>query len=86
MIDIEYKPKFLRKFNQLPEALKVEVEEKISLFLEDQNHSFLKTHKLTGKLKGTYSFSVNYDLRIIFTYNMKNEVSLLTIGNHDIYK
>jgi plasmid maintenance system killer protein len=50
------------------------------------NHSSLKVHKLNGPLKGSYSFSVNYKIRIIFQYVSKKEVVLLTVGDHKIYK
>ena len=86
MIKILYKPSFVRQYKKLPEDLKTEVKQKIQLFKEDQNHLFLKTHKLKGKLNSHYSFSVNYDYRIIFEYKSKKEVSFLMIGNHDIYK
>jgi len=62
VIDIEYKPKFLRKFNQLPEALKVEVEEKISLFLAITDHTFtnylLPAYMTLGSLSITLPLAI----------------------------
>ena len=86
MIEILYKPSFIRQYKKLPEALKAEIKEKIELFKGSQNHSYLKTHKLKGKLGEFYSFSVNYDYRIIFEYESKKKITFLMIGNHDIYK
>ncbi len=86
MIEIFYKPSFVRQYKKLPKALKEEVKQKIDLFVEDSNHKFLKTHKLNGKLKGFNSFSVNYEYRIVFNYETKNKVILLAVGNHDVYK
>lgn len=43
----------------------------------------VKTHKLTGKLKGYWAFSVDYDCRVIFKFIDKNNVFLIDIGGHD---
>jgi toxin HigB-1 len=85
---ISYTPSFLRLFKSLPEGLQDEVIEKIDLFKNEKNHKALKVHKLTGRLKGRYSFSVNYKTRIIFIYTFKKpkEATLLAVGDHDVYK
>lgn len=81
---ITYSPRFLRRFKKLETNLQAEAKEKIKLFEQDPSHPFLKTHKLSGRLE-QYSFSVNYKYRIIFAYISKEEVYLLTIGNHAVY-
>jgi len=47
----------------------------------------LKTHKLKGKLIGSYSCSAGYDLRIIFQIisdqNNQESILLEAIGTHD---
>ncbi|MBI4975457.1 type II toxin-antitoxin system mRNA interferase toxin, RelE/StbE family [Candidatus Peregrinibacteria bacterium] len=86
MVKIFFKPYFLRRYKKLPSDLRVEIREKIELFKENPSHPFLKTHKLSGRMEGLYSFSVNYQYRIVFKYREDGEVSLLTIGTHDIYK
>lgn len=83
---IAYTPVFVRQYKKLPRALQDEVEEKIALFQKKPNHPFLKTHKLQGRLKGRFSFSVNYQYRISFQYLSKKEAVLLNVGDHDIYK
>lgn len=72
--------------NCLEDALAEEALEKISLFQSKANHANLKAHKLHGKLSHYSAFSVNYKIRIIFRYISTNEVLLIEIGNHDIYK
>ena len=83
---VAYSPSFLRQYNKLPSELQEEVYERIALFSENPIHPFLKTHKLKGKFQGRFSFSVNYSYRILFCYISKNEIFLLAVGDHDIYK
>jgi mRNA-degrading endonuclease YafQ of YafQ-DinJ toxin-antitoxin module len=71
---------------KLERPLQEEVVEKIELFESDPTHSQLKVHKLKGKLKNRYSFSVNYQTRIIYRQLSRSEVAFLAIGDHDVYK
>ena len=85
MMKILYKPSFVRQYKKLPDALRQEVMDKVTLFKEDQSHPFLRTHKLNGKMEGYLSFSVNYEYRIIFQYEQDN-IALVAVGNHEIYQ
>lgn len=49
-------------------------------------HPSLKTHKLGGNLRPYWSASVNYEYRVIFRFEGKMLILLITIGNHEIYK
>ena len=71
---------------KLPPDLQNEAIEKIEKLRNRKNHSSLKVHKLHGQLAGFWSFSVNYDYRIIFEYESKGVMTLLAVGNHEIYK
>jgi addiction module RelE/StbE family toxin len=53
------------------------------LFSKNPFDRRLRTHKLTGKLEGLWSFSVAYDWRVIFRFLSKDEVLLIDIGGHD---
>jgi addiction module RelE/StbE family toxin len=86
MLEVQYKPTFLRSFKKLDSQLQDEVEEKIVLFRDSAQHKKLRVHKLHGKLRGCYSFSVNYAWRIVFEYESEQVVILLDVGNHDMYK
>ncbi len=67
--------------------LQDQVDKVVEKFKHTENHSELKVHKLSGKLKNTYAFSVNYSVRIIFEYtNSKIVTILLTVGDHSIYE
>ena len=85
MLQIAFKPSFVRQFKQLEKDLRDEVEEKIELLKNRENHKILKVHKLHGPLADTWSFSVNYKVRIVFEYETKNQAALLAIGSHEIY-
>lgn len=86
MLTFIYAPIFVRHFHKLSKNLQEEVLEKIELLKNTNNQQILKVHKLHGHLKGSYSFSVNYKYRIIFTYETKNKVAILAIGDHDVYQ
>ena len=46
----------------------------------------LDTHKLGGKLRDRWSFSINYSDRIAFRFIDHESVLFMDIGDHDIYK
>ena len=84
LIDVAFSLRFLKSLKKMPPPLIDEVSEKIEEFKNSKNHEKLKVHKLHGTLKGCFSFSVNYNIRIIFEYgNSKNQVILLGIGKHE---
>jgi addiction module RelE/StbE family toxin len=85
MLRILYRPVFIRQYWKLSESLREEVNEKIKLFQKDPTHSFLKIHKLKGKLAGCLSFSVNYQYRVIFEFVGKDAIRLFAVGKHEIY-
>jgi len=89
MFEIQYKPTFLRSFKKLDPQLQEEVEEveeKVLFFRDVAQHKKLRVHKLHGQLRGCYSFSVNYSFRVVFVYETEGVVTLLDVGNHDMYK
>jgi plasmid maintenance system killer protein len=85
MLNFVYAPIFIRQLNKLDKNLQEEAIEKLAFFEDIKNHKQLKVHKLKGKMKDVYSFSVNYKYRIVFSYSTNNSVSILSIGDHDIY-
>ena len=56
---------------------------KLEVFLHDPFDQSLRTHKLTGHLKDQWSFSVDYDTRVLFFFASKEEVVFINIGTHD---
>ena len=86
MIALEYAPSFLRQLKKLPLDLQRETIEKVHLFKDKKNHRQLEVHKLKGKLKEEWSFSVNYSHRVVFKWLPNNSAGLLAVDDHDIYK
>ena len=82
---VSYKPSFIRQINKLEQSLVDEALDKIDIFKNSPNNPTLKIHKLHGKLKDKWSFSVNYKIRIVFQYESKKEIALLAIDDHDVY-
>ena len=83
---ILYYSKFPREFKKLPSEIKQLSAEREKIFRENPFDSRLKTHKLSGELKGFWSFSVDYSYRIIFEFADDGIVRFYSIGNHDIYE
>jgi plasmid maintenance system killer protein len=71
-------------YKKLEPALKAEVKEKIELFKDKKQHKKLGVHKLHG-ISNTYSFSVNYKIRIVFDYENQKCVNFLYVGDHSVY-
>jgi mRNA-degrading endonuclease YafQ of YafQ-DinJ toxin-antitoxin module len=60
----------------------------LRLLAENPFFPHLETHKLKGKLTGSWACSVGYDFRIIFDFiktegNTEENIFLLEIGTHD---
>lgn len=84
-MQVSFKPSFIKHMNKLEPSLVDEVFSKIDILKNSNDHTSLKIHKLHGKLKNKWSFSVNYKIRIVFEYESKKEIILLDIGDHDVY-
>lgn len=56
------------------------------IFKDNPFDSRLKTHKLSGRLEGLYSFSINHPYRVIFKFSEEGFTEFYEIGDHDIYE
>ena len=79
-------PAFERAFNKRilknQELLK-SFQAKILLFEKNPYHPSLEIHKLIGRLKGYWSFSIAYDCRVVFYLMDKDKALLINVGKHD---
>jgi len=62
---------------------------KLKIFIDDEYTASLKTHKLKGKRKNEYSFSVTDDIRAIYEKQMRKRKEILIftfldIGGHNM--
>lgn len=82
---IVYSSKFERKYQSLPVSLKLEAKRREKIFRENPKDHRLKTHKLKGRLKDYWAFSVTYKYRIVFKFVDNKTVYFLNIGDHRVY-
>ena len=85
MITVGFTPEFFRSLKKLTPQLQETAFKRIELFRQRNNHQRLKVHKLHGKYKGFFGFSVDYTYRIMFEGISDKEVRLHTVGDHSIY-
>ena len=86
-MEIVYSSKFAREYGKLPDSVKDTAERQEKIFRRNPFDPKLKTHKLQGKLRGFFSFSIGYKFRIIFEFSRdKKIVYFHSVGNHDIYQ
>lgn len=57
--------------------------QKLEQFTLDPFAPSLKTHKLSGKLKEFWSFSVDYNERVLFYLTEEGKAVFVDIGSHD---
>jgi addiction module RelE/StbE family toxin len=75
-----------RRFARRHPQTSVELESVLALLSEDAFHPQLKTHKLKGRLAGSWACSAGYDLRVVFQFvKHKGEEAILleSTGTHD---
>lgn len=85
MVTIYYSSAFKKSVRRYS-SYKKQITRRIELFIQNPHDKRLKTHKLTGKLVGFWSFSVTHSLRIMFEFINDSEVGFIDIGTHEIYK
>ena len=84
-------PRFERAFRRLvgkDPTLQAQIETALRRLAEDANDPRLKTHHLSGHLKGLHASSVGYDCRIVFAKQKHPKTNaetllLINIGTHE---
>ena len=85
-MNIYYSKDFLKSYQKIPKSIQNKFEKQESIFRNNPFDPRLKTHPLIGKLKGFYSYSIDYHYRVIFSFELENEIWFQSIGSHSIYK
>lgn len=82
---------FIRAFKRVVKKqpdLRGDIENTLRLLVEDPFAPQLETHKLKGKLAGSWACNVGYDMRIIFDFvkskrQKEEDIFLIEIGTHE---
>jgi mRNA-degrading endonuclease YafQ of YafQ-DinJ toxin-antitoxin module len=56
---------------------------RVAWFQADPHDPRLRTHKLSGELREFWSFSVEYDVRVVFLFVGPKRALFTDIGSHD---
>ena len=86
MMRITVSPRFEKSYKSLPKRIKEKAKEQELVFRKNPFDPRLKTHRLTGREKEAWAFSINYSYRIKFIFLTEDEVLFLDVGTHEIYK
>ena len=86
-MEVSFSDSFKKVFKKRVNSTETEPEFwiRLELFINDPFDAKLKTHKLSGKLKNLWSFSIEYDLRVVFyfTKDKPKRAVFVDIGTHD---
>jgi proteic killer suppression protein len=86
MIEITFSPSFKRVFKKKirgQPSLQAKFWQKVEIFKDNPFDWRLRTHKLSGRLQELWSFTVEYDVRVIFYFEGENQAVFIDIGTHD---
>jgi mRNA-degrading endonuclease RelE of RelBE toxin-antitoxin system len=83
---VHFSPHYLRTLQKLPRPIQELTDKKDQWFRMNPFDPRLHVHPLKGHLAGAWSYSVNYEYRVLFRFLNKDEVIYYDIGTHDIYK
>ncbi|MEK7651485.1 MAG: type II toxin-antitoxin system mRNA interferase toxin, RelE/StbE family [Patescibacteria group bacterium] len=83
---IRISSKFRKSYKRLPKSVKEKAKEKEQIFRANPFDSRLDTHKLHGKYKDYWAFTVVNQYRTMFAFVDSDKADFINIGTHDIYK
>jgi len=86
VINLIWGSSFKRAYKRVAAAnldLKPKIAQALETFVANPHHPSLRTHKLSGKLRGLWAFVVAYDCRIVFQFLDEQTILLIDIGKHD---
>ena len=77
---------FKKSYKKLTTEIKNSAKQKEKIFRKNPFDPRLKTHKLHGKYKNYWSFSISASHRIMFDLVSEDKIIFIDVGSHDIYK
>lgn len=85
-MEVAFSSSFRRAFRKVVKG-KPALEEvfwaRVEIFVQDPYDGRLRAHKLSGRLRDLWSFSVSYDLRVVFSFVEGGRAVFEDIGDHD---
>lgn len=79
-------PRFKRLLLKMPAFVQRAFLEKEFLIRTDIFHPSLETHKLHGKYKKYYALTITGQYRFLFEFLADDQILLINIGTHEIYR
>ena len=86
MIEVAFTSSFKRAFKRRikdNKVLETRFWDRVETFQNNPFDQTLRTHKLSGRLKDLWSFSIEYDLRVVFTFLEGEQALFIDIGTHE---
>ena len=86
MTEVAFSSSFKRAFKKRiagQSAAEERFWQRVAWFASNPHDPRLRTHKLSGKLKEQWSFTVEYDVRVLFYFSTPTKVVFTDIGTHD---
>ncbi|MBI3305425.1 type II toxin-antitoxin system mRNA interferase toxin, RelE/StbE family [Candidatus Parcubacteria bacterium] len=83
---IRVSSQFRKAYRKLPKSVKVKAKEREMIFTANPFDHRIHTHKLHGKYKDYWAFTITGQYRIMFAFVNSDKVDFINIGTHDIYK
>lgn len=77
---------FKKSFRRLPRDIQKKTAEREKIFIANPFDPRLDTHKTKGRLKGLWSYSVDFRYRVLFRFIDEESVIYHNIGDHSIYE
>lgn len=78
--------RFRKSYKKLPRNIKDKAKEKEKIFRTNPFDARLGTHKLHGKYKEYWAFTIVNHYRVMFAFIESKIVDFIDIGTHEIYK
>ncbi len=86
MTQVAFSSSFKRAFKKRianDPGLEKEFWRRTAVFISDPFDPRLRTHKLSGQLRGLWSFTVQHDVRVVFSFFDKRKALFEDVGSHD---
>ena len=86
-MEVSFSKSFRKSFEKRIKSTETRTEfwVRLELFIQDPFDPKLKTHKLSGKLKNLWSFSIENDVRVVFLFtdDKPKRAVFVDLGSHN---